>query len=76
MPLYKDFGVISSGLSLADRGRPGRYIPFASIFAWSHGAFRLARQFAWSELEQTSADAAKATAEQLAQRAIDCGDVG
>ena len=75
MPMYKDYGVLSSGLSLADRGRPGRYVPFASIFAWTNGAFRLARQFTWIELEEPTADAAKATAQELAQRAIDCGDV-
>ncbi len=75
MPLYKDYGVLSSGLSLAERGRPGYYVPFASIFCWSDGAFRLARQFAWDDFEQPSADAAKATATLLAQRAIDCGEV-
>lgn len=76
MPMYKDYGVVASGLSLADRGRPGHYIPFASVFTWSEGAFRLARQFAWTDEEQTSADAAKAMAQRLAQRAIDCGEVG
>jgi hypothetical protein len=75
MPMYKDYGVLSSGLSLADHGRPGMYIPFASVFVWSDGYFRLARQFTWSDLEQPTADAAKATAELLVQRAIDCGDV-
>ncbi|HEY7901905.1 MAG TPA: hypothetical protein VIH36_00515 [Casimicrobiaceae bacterium] len=75
MPMYKDYGVVSSGLSLADRGRPGAYVPFASVFAFRDGYFQLARQFTWDDLEQPSAAAAKATAELLAQRAIDCGDV-
>ena len=75
MPMCKDYGVLASGLSLADRGRPGMYMPFASVFVWSDGYFRLTRQFTWSDLEQPTADAAKATAELLVQRAIDCGDV-
>ena len=58
MPMYKDYGVLSSGLSLADRGRPDAYVPFASVFAFRDGCFRLARQFTWSDLEQPSADAA------------------
>ena len=75
MPVYKDYGVLSSGLSLADRGRPGHYVPFASVFVWTEGCFRLVRQFTWDDLEQPSAEAAKAAAELLAQKAIDCGDV-
>lgn len=76
MSMYKDYGVLASGLSLADRGRPGHYIPFASVFVWSEGVFRLARQFTWIDLEQPTEDAARTTAEMLAHKAIDCGDVG
>ncbi len=71
MPLYKDFGVLASGLSLADRGKPGRYVPFASVFAWNDGCFRLARQFTWHEHEAASADAAAVAARRLVEQAID-----
>ena len=76
MPLYKDHGVIASGLSLADRGKPGCYVPFASVFTWIGGQFRITRQFAWTELELPSVEAAKEAAQRLAQRAIDRGDIG
>lgn len=75
MPLYKEYGVLASGLSLAERGRPGAYVPFASVFTWNDGCFRLARQFTWDDLEQPTAEAAKVTADALVRRAIDCGDV-
>jgi hypothetical protein len=76
MPMYKDHGVVASGLSLADRGKPGRYVPFASVFTWIGGQFRITRQFMWSELEMPSVETAKAAAQRLAQRAIDRGDIG
>ena len=74
--MYKDHGVVTSGLSLADRGKPGRYVPFASVFTWIGGHFRVTRQFMWNELELPSAEAAKDVAQRLAQRAIDRGDIG
>jgi hypothetical protein len=76
MPIYKDHAVIASGLSLADRGKPGRYIPFASVFTWIAGTLRLTRQYMWEELEMGSMDAAKVIAQRLAQRAIDRGEAG
>jgi hypothetical protein len=75
MPLYKEYGVLASGLSLAERGRPDAYVPFASVFTWNDGCFRLTRQFTWDDLEQPTAEAAKITADALVRRAIDCGDV-
>jgi hypothetical protein len=76
MPMYKEHGVIANGLSLADRGKPGCYVPFASVFTRIDGQFQITRQFMWSELELPSVEAAKDTAERLAQRAIDRGDIG
>lgn len=75
MPMYKDFGVLANGLSLADRGKPGRYVPFASVFAWVGGSFRVAWQATWNELELPSVESAKHAAQRLAQRAIDRGEV-
>lgn len=75
MPMYKDCGVLPTALSLADRGRPGSYVPVASVLMWSAGRLRLVRQFIWSDFVQPSAYAAKATAQLMAQRAIDCGEV-
>jgi hypothetical protein len=76
MPLYKNYGVIASGMSLEDQGKPGRYVPFASVFSWKDdGSFTLARQYTWSEVELESADAARVHAQRLAQQAIDGGEV-
>ena len=74
--MYKDHGVIANGLSLADRGKPGRYVPFASVFTWTGGQFQITRQFMWDDMELASVEAAKDTAQRLAQRAIDRGDIG
>jgi len=71
MPIYKDYAVLASGLSLADRGKPGRYVPFASLLACGGGVLRLARQLTWLEHETASADSAKRAAERLARQLID-----
>ncbi len=75
MPMYKNCGIVVCAVSLADKGKPGAWVPFASVVAWVGGSFRLAWQATWVDLELPSFEAAKAMAQKLAQRAIDSGEV-